>query len=813
MNITFKKVIPHICIVIGFVIASLAYFSPVLSGKKIRQSDIVQYTGMAKQQTDFRNETGEEPYWTDSAFGGMPTYQLGAQYPNSYVKKIDRLIRFLPRPADYLFLYFIGFYILLLVLKVEYRLAFLGSLAFGLSTYFIIIIGVGHNAKAHAIGYMPLVLSGILMTFRKHYIWGFVVLALAMALEIAANHFQMTYYLMLLVLVIGIVYGIEAFRKKEIIPYAKAIGVMLVAVIFSVLLNATSLLATKEYAAFSTRGTTGLTITPEGKPKQSTGLDFEYITEYSYGKLESFNLLVPRFMGGASNENIGEDAEIYDALLAIGASHTQAKSYTENAPTYWGDQTIVGAPAYIGAALIFLFILGFFLVQGRAKWWLVSGSVFTLLLSWGKNFKFLTVFFIDYFPMYDKFRAVSSIQVIIELCVPILAILAVQQLLSGKITKEKILKAIYYTTGIVGGVLLLFLLFKTTLFDFRGANDAMFKEQLGQGFINALREDRKSIFSSDVLRSLFFVLSTAGLCWAYVQDKINKNILLLGLGLCIVIDLVGVDRNYVNTEGFVSAREFNTPFISNTANKKIAEDTGHYRVYDLTTNPFNSGRASYFHNALGGYHAAKPGRIQDLFDFYLAKGSFEVLNMFNVKYIIFEGEEGIGVQKNPDVNGSAWFVEQLKVVNTPNEEILELATLRTKKEAIINASFQKEVSKVNYIVDSLASIKLTAHQPNRLEYLSNSSEDGFAVFSEVYYENGWEAFIDGKPIPHVQVNYTLRGLQIPSGKHEIIFTFDPQVVKTGSAIIMSSAIVFVLLVGGALFYEYKKRQNEVIIES
>ncbi|WP_062060302.1 YfhO family protein [Aquimarina longa] len=806
-----KRFLPHILVVLGFIIVSLAYFNPVLSGKKIRQGDIVQYSGMAKQQTDFRNQTGEEPYWADNAFGGMPTYQMGAQYPHNYIKKLDRLIRFLPRPADYLFLYFIGFYILLLILKVDYKLAFLGSLAFGFSTYFIIIIGVGHNAKAHAIGYMPLVLSGIILTFRKKYIWGFLLLAVSMALEIAANHFQMTYYLFLLVLVLGVTYIIDAYKKKEIVTYFKSIGVMILAVFFSLLLNATSLLATREYTQFSTRGNTGLTIQPNGEEKKSVGLDFDYITQYSYGKLESFNLFIPRFMGGASYENLGTDSNVYEELLKLGLPPNQAKSYTEHVPTYWGDQPIVGAPAYIGATVLFLFVLAIFLVDRKVKYWVIGGSVLALLLSWGKNLSFLTEFFIDYFPLYNKFRAVSSIQVIIELCVPILAIIGLHKLLNKDVDNESKIKALTYAVASVGGLAVLFLLLKSTLFSFSGLADSMLLEQGGPSYLRAIKEDRKAIFTADTLRSLVLVLLIAAGCWFYLKEKLKENLLLIGIGVLIVFDLVVVDWNYVNKDNFVSLREFNKPFIANKADKEVFKDKGHFRVYDVTANPFNSGRASYFHNALGGYHAAKPGKIQELFEFYLAKNNVGVMNMLNVKYIITQDEDGVKALTNPHANGNAWFISTIKSVVSTNEEILALKDINTKNEAIINSKYTApskmnslHLSTTSFKIDSLASVNLESHKPNHLVYESVNTEDGFVVFSEMYYKNGWKAFIDGKPQSIFPVNYVLRGLPVPAGKHKIEFKFDPQVVKTGSTITLASSIIFALLVLSGLYFQYKK---------
>jgi len=424
----FKKFLPHLVVFLLFIIASLAYFSPVLSGKKIFQSDIAQYNGMSRQLQDVREETGKEIFWTDAAFGGMPTYQLGAKYPYNFVKQLDLTIRFLPRPADYLFLYFFGIYILLIVLKIDYKLAFLGALAFGFSTYLIIILGVGHNAKAHAIAYMPLVLSGIFLVFRGKYLGGFLLTTIAMALELVANHFQMTYYLMLLVLCIGTVYFIDAFRKKILSHYFRSVGIMFLGVLIAIGLNATNILATKEYADTSTRGQSELTINPDGTPKETTdGLDFEYITTYSYGLLESFNLYIPSFMGGGSSDPLPEDSAAVDELLKLGASPQDANNIMQQIPAYWGEQPIVAAPAYVGAVIVFLAVLALFLVRGRLKWWIVAAFLLSLFLSWGKNFAFLTQFFIDFVPLYSKFRAVSSIQVIIELILPILAVVGLHQ--------------------------------------------------------------------------------------------------------------------------------------------------------------------------------------------------------------------------------------------------------------------------------------------------------------------------------------------------------------------------------------------------
>ena len=785
------KFLPHFIVLVLFVIISLAYFSPVLQGKKIFQSDIVQYTGMAKQQNDFRKSTGKETYWTNAAFGGRPTYQLGAKYPHNYIKKLDLTLRFLPRPADYLFLYFIGMYILFLVLKLDYKLAFVGALAFGFSTYLIIILGVGHNAKAHAIAYMPLVLSGILLSLRGNYLKGFILTTIAMALELVANHFQMTYYLLLVVLFIGLVYLIDSYKNKKLPIFFKGLAVLVVAVIFAIGLNATNILATKEYADTSTRGKSELTINSDGSSKEANkGLDYDYITEYSYGKLESFNLFIPRFMGGGSSEPLPDNPKSMNAIMQLGASPQEANQILNQVPMYWGDQPIVAAPAYIGAIIIFLAILALFLIKGKLKWWLVTGIILSLLLSWGKNFSILTDFFIEYIPLYNKFRAVSSIQVLLELLMPILAILGLQQFLfNSSIAFEKKKKILLYATAISAGTAVVFILFKSILFDFSSPYDSYFIKDLGPDFVDAMKDDRMTLFNNDAIRSLILIVLSAGVLWFFLKAKLKQETTIAIFALLILIDLVGVDRRYVNSDDFVVARVMTHPFQENFADKEILKDTDYFRVYDVASSPFNSGRASFYHNALGGYHAAKPARIQDIDNFYLSKGDIGILNMMNVRYIITEGKSGKKIpQRNPYSNGPAWFVENVMIAENTNEELLLLDSLDTKRTAIIHQEFSQKLPLENIERDSTATISLKSHAPNYLVYESSTVSPQLALFSEAYYSKGWNAYIDGQPVTHFRANYMLRAMKIPEGNHTLEYKF-----------------LLVLL--GAIFYNYRKKET------
>ena len=813
MTFSFKRLLPHFLIIVGFVVVSLAYFSPVLQGKKIFQSDIMHYIGMSKQQKDFKADTGEETYWTNSAFGGMPTYQLGAKYPHNYIKKLDLALRFLPRPADYLFLYLIGFYIFLLSLKVDFKLAALGAIAFGFSTYFIIILGVGHNSKAHAIAYMPLVLSGIILTFRKKYIWGFLLTVVAMGLEIVANHYQMTYYLMLLVIVLGIAYLIDAYKKKALPHYFKSVGILSAAVIIAVGLNATNIMATQEYVKESTRGKGELTINVDGSPKEVTsGLSRSYITEYSYGRLESFNLFIPKFMGGGSYEDVGKDSETYKAYINLGASPIDALNESRQAPMYWGEQTIVEGPAYVGAVVIFLFVLALFLVKGRLKWWLLGGAILSLLLSFGKHFPLLTDFFIDYVPLYNKFRAVSSIQVILELCIPALGIFALVRLFNDVVKDEEKLKALKYTVIITGGLAALFLVLGSSLdaigLDFVGARDGRYRQAYGQAFVDALQDDRQSLFTSDTIRTLILVLLSAAVVFYYIKNKLSEKLAILAFLVLIGYDLVSVDKNYVNDDNFVAALKVDKPYQTNRADKEILNDPSHFRVLDMSNEGQRApGKASYYHNSLSGYHAAKLRRFDELLDFHVYQNNINVLNMLNTKYIIAEDDNGnVFPYTNTDANGNAWFVSELRPLSSANEEIKALDSLDTKTIAVTTQTDNISET-VKYRVDSLASIELRDVKPNYLKYESKNLNDGFAVFSEVYYGKGWNAYIDGDLVPHTRVNYVLRGLSIPSGTHTIEFKFEPKVVKTGSSIALSSSILFGLLCLGGLFFEYKRSKS------
>ncbi|PZX94203.1 hypothetical protein DOS84_06155 [Flavobacterium aquariorum] len=800
-----QKFFPHALAILGFVLVSTLYFFPVLQGKQIFQSDIAQYTGMAKEQNDFRATYHEEPYWTNSAFGGMPTYQLGAKYPHDYVGAIDDVLRFLPRPADYLFLYFLSFYILMLVLKADPLKAFFGALAFGFSTYLIIILGVGHNAKAHAIAYMPMVVAGFVMVFQRKYILGGLLTMFAVALEVNANHFQMTFYLLILLLILSGYFIYEGIKSKEYKSLLYSLGTLIGAGIIAIGANATNLLATVEYANFSIRGKSDLSFNPDGSKSTTDGaMTRDYITEYSYGIAESFNLIAPRLFGGSNNEKVGTDSSMFEFMISQGVPEAQAADFVTAMPTYWGDQPIVSAPAYIGAVVFFLGILALFIDDRKIKYVFLSGAFLSLILSWGKNFPALTDFCIDYIPMYNKFRAVSSIQVILELCFPVLAIMGLQSFF--KLEKEKQLKPLLQS-GAIGLGLIIVLFLSKSLFSFSGASDSYLIESYGPSFVDALKADRKSLYSADLLRSGFFILISAGTLWLFIKNKIAQNTAIILVGLFMVSDLFFVDKNYVSNKDFINAREVEVPFQETPTDTEILKDPTNYRVFDIQG--LMQGRTSYFHKAIGGYSAVRPKRMQQLFDYQIAKNNLEILNMLNVKYVIQTDKEGKEHPIiNPDANGNAWFVSQVNLVKNSDQEMKALDKFNSKEVAVINENEFKDIKNKAFAKDSSATITLDSYQPNDLKYTSNNAKEGLAVFSEMYYEKGWKAFVDGRETSIMRADYTLRAIVVPPGKHTIEFKFEPQVVKTGSAITLVSCIGMLFLLVGGLYFE-KKKSGEV----
>jgi hypothetical protein len=804
-NVLPSTILFHAGVVIGFALVALLFYYPLLSGKTLLQSDIRQYQGMSRQLQEHREATGEETYWIDNAFGGMPTYQLGAKFPADVLQPIYSFFRILPRPAHILFLYLLGVYLVLLILKKPWPVALFGSLAFGFSTYLLIILQVGHNTKALAVSFFPFVFGGVLLLLQKRWFWGVLLSSLALGMQIRANHYQMTYYLLMLLGVLVLVYGYHSLKNKQKKSFLQSLGALIASGILALGFNATPLLATAEYTDFSTRGKSELKQNADGSPKeQSTGLDFDYITEYSYGIFESLNLIAPRVQGGGSSEDLGTKHGVYDFLIDNGASPNQAREFSKNVPTYWGEQPILEAPAYIGITVFFFALFGFFFSRGPLRTTLTLGALFSLLLSWGKNLSFLTAFFVSYFPLYNKFRAVSSIQVVLEFCLPMLAAMGLFHVFysTQKLELKRFLKI-----AAIPIVLFTLVLLTQGMLSFSGANDAYFKEIYGTALVSQIREARISIFQSDLFRGILFCVLLTSLIYLYQTKKIKRGLALsLVIGL-LIIDLIGISNRYIDREAFVSKRFTNAPFRMTAADQALLQDQDRFRVYEPQLG-LTGARTAYFHNALGGYHGAKPRRFEELFEAYSAQQNTRILDFLNVKYILYPEEESGELKPllNPNALGPVWMVSEIETKATPDALLEALKETDFKTTALVldhdlSADFSKQ-----YTLDSLAQITLSKAKPDQLTYRVQTTTPAFAVFSEMHYPKGWKATLDGKPVPIINVNYVLRGVQVPANASVIEFRFEPAVIKQGTRLRWLSLGLFaisILILGYCQYFKTK----------
>lgn len=818
-NISFKsQVLPHIIAIVVFLVITVVFFSPIFFGNKaIQQSDVLQGLGAGQEIKEYREATGEEPLWTNSMFGGMPAYLISVLYPGEEILNTLHNIYslWLPRTPDLIFKAMLSFYILLLVFGIRPYLAIAGAIAFGLGTYNLISIEAGHIWKVDAIAYMPLVLAGIHTTLKGNRIWGFTLTALALAFEIDSNHLQITYYLLLIVLIYGIAMLIHAIRQHHLKPFLINSAIVILAVVLAVGATAGRLWNTYQYGKYSIRGASELTNSGNAQEENSSGLTRDYAFAWSIGKLETFTLMVPDFSGGGSSRGLDQDSETAELLASNNMNRQQINQILSNIPTYWGEKPFTGGPTYAGAIICFLFILGCFLAPKEHRIWLIVATVLSIVLAWGRNFAVFNDFMFNYFPGYNKFRAVEMSMVIALLCMPLLGFLGLETLLKKEFTQQT-QKKFWIASGITAGILL-------TLIVFAGAGDyeASVDQQLlsagyPQNIIDAIRDDRQALLRTDAFRSLFFVAVAIALAYFYLKRKINYTIVASGLGLFILIDLWGVDKRYLNEEDYVRASNRLGYFEPTEADQEILQDTTHYRVLNLQ-NTFNEGRTSYFHASIGGYHGAKIRRYQDLIEHYLNNeintviqqlqqgnrdfNNIPVLNMLNAKYIM-AGSSRNAVLVNPNALGNAWFVSKVRTVNSPDEEIEALGNLDPAQTAVVDVSkFPVEQNSYN----QEGSIQLTEYKPNYLKYEANATGESFAVFSEIYYADGWKALLDGKEVDHVRANYILRAMQVPPGNHTIEFVFDPPSYRVGSTVMMISSILLVLAFAGSLGYTIRKR--------
>lgn len=792
-KIQWKIIKRNIIAILIFFGLSIVYFSPILEGKKIYQSDKVNFIGMSKEIKDHRSDYDEEPLWTNSMFGGMPAYQISVVYSANLVKHIDKIFQgFLPRPAGLVFLYLLGFYILLMSLKIDYRLAIVGAIAFAFSSYFFIILEAGHNTKAHAIGYMSPLLASVLMTMRGKLFTGGILTALFTSLILNANHLQITYYLIILFLVLGTVKLIEAIKENQFKYYLKSVLVLLLAGFLGASTNITRVLTTYEYGEESMRGKSDLTNDLDNK---TSGLDKDYATAWSYGKAESFTLLIPNFYGGSSQGELGTDSETYNAIK----QSPQSRKIIKQLPLYWGEQPFTSGPVYAGAIVCFLFVMGLFMLKGYMRWWVIITTILMLALGWGKNFMPLTEFFLEYFPGYNKFRAVSTTLVIVEFLLPFFGFIALNKLLFDNNNDESY-KSIKWSLIITGGLCLIFALLPSIFFDFTGSSDEQLKNM---GWpIDALQSDRRSLMTSDAWRSFIFVSLSALLLYLYLKNTLKKQYVILIIGLLIIGDMWTVNKRYLDNDDFKSKRKVAEPFFPSVADQQILADKDpNFRVFNSAVNTFNDASTSYYHKSIGGYHGAKLKRYQELIDAHISKGNMSVLNMLNTKYFIVSNQNQKIAQRNTGALGNAWFVKEVQFVTSADEELAALSNINTQNKAVINTHYSEMISQFD--LDSLASIILTDYKANHLTYTANCSQEQLAIFSEIFYDKGWNAYLNGNLVPHFRANYLLRAMMIPSGSHKIEFKFEPSSFDTGENISFASSAILLILLLGVFYNELK----------
>ncbi len=804
-----KQFLGIIFAIIAFAAITLVYFTPILEGKRIKQHDIEMYKGMSQEINQFREETGEQSLWTNSMFGGMPAWNIGVQQNSNLMTYIQKIIGLgFPSPIMSVFISMLGFFILLLVLDCKIWISFIGALAYGFTSYLFIVMGAGHNSKAVAMAYMAPVIAGIILTYKGKYLWGAVLTAISLALEIRAGHIQITYYLFMIVLIFVIAEFVETIKNKKYPEFFKASGILVCAAILAILTSTTTLYANYEFGKETMRGKPVLT---ENTGNQTRGLDRDYVTQWSYGIGETWSLMIPNVKGGAS-AYIGNDNP------ALEKASPRFRSMIAQNNAYWGDQPGTSGPVYVGAIVCFFFVLGLFVVKGKIKWVLLIATILSILLSWGKNFMGFTDFFLDYFPMYNKFRAVSMTLVIAEVCMPILAFLALAEVMKNPEILKKNMYYFYISFGLTAGLCLLFYIIPDVFFNFLSQGESAQFAQLGAGkdgaiyqtFANELEKVRMAIFKSDAIRSFLFITVAAIILLININGKLKNNAMFVMLAALVVIDMFPINKRYLNNDNFIDSRRFDKPFVMSEIDKQILQDNSlNYRVMDLTKNTFNDASTSYFHKSIGGYHGAKLRRYQDIINRYLggnnvgSDGFWNVINMLNTKYLITPQNNKPIAMANPDAFGNAWIVSDIKWVATPNEEIAAIENTDVKTTAIVNDEFRNVVGDFNPSSVS-GTIKLDSYKPNELVYSFNSSKDELVVFSEIWTNKGWTLWIDGKESPLIRADYILRAAVIPAGNHEIMMRYEPKIWKVGNTIQFISSLILILGLIGAIVVTYRK---------
>jgi hypothetical protein len=829
MNNWFKRNSIHFIIVAILIALSYAYFfTPLMQGKALSQSDVVQAQGSQKEIMDVRAKTGHAPLWTNSMFGGMPTYQIWTEFPTSvttYV--IEGLKALFPNPVDTVLLCLLGAYLLFCVLRLNPWLAAAGAIAFAFSSYNFILIDAGHSNQIFAIAFFAPILAGIILTLRGKYLIGASLTALFMAIEIRANHVQMTYYLMFAVIILVIVELYNAIKTKQLKTFGVAIAFLAGATLLGVAVNAAMLWTTSEYAAESNRGQSNLT---QHTTEPSTGLSKDYAYGWSQGVGECVTFLIPNAYGGESgltSLNLPK-AAVTQAFIAKGASEEQAEGAVQQlasmgVSTYWGEKQFTSGPFYFGAGVCFLFILGLLIVRDRIKWWLLATVILTMLLSFGKNWPLVSDLFFNYFPMYNKFRTVESILAVAGLCFPILAFLAIQEVINNP-DKKFILKKVMLALYITGGITLVLLAVPEVFFSFKNSQHQTLIATLTQALqgnsdfansiANGLVADRISLFRADAVRSLIFIVLAFGILWLYLKQKINLTLAAVGFILVTLVDMWGVDRRYLNDANFVEKEDYTQPIKEREVDQFILRDQDpDFRVLDLSQgNPFTNAGTSYFYKSIGGYHAAKLKRYDELIDNQFSKSmNHDVLDMLNTKYIITADQKtgAASMQANATACGHAWFVRSIKYADNADQEMQAISSFDPKNEAIVDKQYKSLIDGKSLGIDTNATVTLTSYEPEHLTYQTGSRTNQVAVFSEIYYKEGWKFLVDGQEQPYFRADYLLRAAVIPTGNHKVEFVFHPASYYTGEDISLAGSILLVVALGGAAYAENKRKKPEV----
>ncbi|MGB0403288.1 MAG: YfhO family protein [Salibacteraceae bacterium] len=826
MNINSLR--PHLIVASIFVAITLAYFMPVLKGKNLAQHDVVQAHAMAKEVTDYHKETGKYSLWTGRMFGGMPVYQIwaGSNY-NPYTMVWRAYHDVFKSPIDIVLIYLFGFYMFMLILGFSPTLSALGAIAFSFSSYNFIIIEAGHLAKAMALGFAPLILGGIHLVLKEKYIKGAALIAVSVGFHIMSNHIQITYYLFFVIAFWLVFEIIEGAKSKTFPKLGKQLSIMLIAAIIGLLPNLTKILSTKDYVEETIRGKQELST----KQVKGDGLSKSYATNWSYGKLETMTLMFPNFMGGASGGSLSEDSKTYEALIDRGIGKKQAQGFIKSMPLYWGPQQFISGPIYFGALIILLSIFGLFLSKDKSRWWLLGATVFCILIAWGRNLDWFYSIFFNYLPLFNKFRSPSMILAVANISTIWLAIIGLKAILD---TDKKDLLKIMKIGGAVGGFALVMALLGSSMIDFDSqyvvdgvSSDDRFEQQMvqmskskdfGATLMQGIIDDRSSIMMKDAFRSFGIILLGMVLILLFLKGKVKQEFLVLALATVTLIDLWSIDKKYLNADDFTRKKDISKNFSLSEAERSMLQDTDpNYRVLNTTVNIFNDASPAYFYKTIGGYHAAKLKRYQDLIEVHISRElgklneGFEntpILNMLNMKYVVF-GKAANQVALNNSSLGNAWFVDNVSEVNNADEEIATLGTIDVKNTIVVDKQFKEYYSTFTPGSDNSGAIKLTSYDPQELTYEFNSTEDELTVFSEIYYHGNkdWIAYVDGEEKDHFRVNYVLRGMVIPKGKHEIKFVFKPQAYYLGEKLaIAGSTLLFVLL--GLFGFKIVKSRKE-----